>query len=64
MLMKKRTVSEWGLVNPLDINAQIDFMTDFASLNHIEYDSGRGQILVKADQGQISRSNSKTMVFH
>ena len=51
--------SELSCVIPLDIDAQIDFMTDFASTHHREYDSGRGQFLQKTHQGQISRSKSK-----
>ena len=35
--------SELSCVIPLDIDAQIDFMTDFASTHHREYDFGRVQ---------------------
>ncbi len=49
--------------HPLDIDAQIDFMTDFASTHHREYDSGRGQFLQKTHQGQIPRSKSDRVVF-
>ena len=55
--------SELPCVIPLDIDAQIDFMTDFVSTHHREYDSGRGQFLQKTHQGQISRSKSKSTVF-
>ena len=49
--------------HPLDIAVKIDFIADFASINHSEHDTGRVTILRNTDQGQISRSRSKFMVF-